>query len=87
MSSVLATHQRPVVRFDINRADHRRWVTEGLTDNRWGRIPVRFCWQRGPQEAVGPLLAYYRRLEANQSGGGIRGDGHCTPAAAWVMSH
>ncbi len=40
--SKLEYYARPLVAFDPANKDHRRWYSEFLAYNGWGRCPVRF---------------------------------------------
>jgi hypothetical protein len=40
--STLSKFGRPCVDFDVNNADHRRWLGEFTRNRSWGNCPVKF---------------------------------------------
>lgn len=55
--SRLEYHGRPLVAFDVNKREHRRWFAEFQNYGTWGRCPVRFI----VTDDVGDLLTMIRR--------------------------
>ncbi len=60
---VLNVHSRPYVKFDVTNPNHRQWVSSSLSMNSWAKVPVRFAWTMGPEEAIPQLLKWYSTLE------------------------
>jgi len=67
--SVLQSTMRPVVRFDPNNPDHRRWLGQFTTSLNWGDCPVRFS-NEGYGNTVAQmqqrLIQYYITQEFNK---------------------
>jgi hypothetical protein len=65
--SILFRGSRPIVAFDVENPDHRRWYAEFVKYNTWGRCPVRFMAEALDQDLVsfvnGKMLTYYIRQE------------------------
>jgi len=65
--SILFRGSRPIVAFDVDNPDHRRWYAEFVKYNTWGRCPVRFMAEALDQDLVsfinGKMLSYYLRQE------------------------
>jgi len=65
--SVLYLRSRPIVAFDVQNAEHRRWFAEFVKYNTWGRCPVRFMAESLDQDLVTyiehKMLAYYVKQE------------------------
>jgi hypothetical protein len=65
--SILFRGSRPIVAFDVDNPDHRRWYAEFVKYNTWGRCPVRFMAEALDQDLVsfinGKMLSYYIRQE------------------------
>ena len=65
--SVLYLRSRPIVAFDVNNSDHRKWFAEFVKYNTWGRCPVRFMAESLDQDLVTyiehKMLSYYVKLE------------------------
>jgi hypothetical protein len=57
---------RPVVKFDVNNKEHRRWLGEFTKTRRWGHCPVKFS-TAGNGNTVAQmqlkLLEYYTNQE------------------------
>lgn len=57
---------RPIVEFDVENVDHRRWLGEFTINRKWGNCPVRFS-AIGAGNTVAQmqlkLLEYYTRKE------------------------
>lgn len=65
--SILYRGNRPIVSFDVQNPDHRRWFAEFVKYNTWGRCPVRFLAESLDQDLVshinGKMLHYYIKQE------------------------
>lgn len=65
--SILYRGNRPLVSFDVENADHRKWFAEFVKYNTWGRCPVRFMAESLDQDLVthisGKMLSYYVKQE------------------------
>jgi hypothetical protein len=65
--SILYRSIRPLVAFDVENADHRRWYAEFVKFNTWGRCPVRFLAESLDQDLVShindKMLTYYIKQE------------------------
>ena len=65
--SILFRGSRPIVAFDVNNPDHRRWYAEFVKYNTWGRCPVRFMAEALDQDLVSfinaKMLSYYIKQE------------------------
>ena len=65
--SILFRGSRPIVAFDVNNPDHRKWYAEFVKYNTWGRCPVRFMTEALDQDLVtyinGKMLTYYIKQE------------------------
>lgn len=65
--SILFRGSRPIVAFDVDNPDHRRWYSEFVKYRTWGRCPVRFMAEALDQDLVSyindKMLAYYIRQE------------------------
>jgi hypothetical protein len=65
--SVLFRNSRPIVAFDVNNPEHRRWYAEFVKYRTWGRCPVRFMAEALDQDLVsyinGKMLTYYVKQE------------------------
>lgn len=61
---------RPVVKFDVNNSDHRRWLGEFTTKRSWGNCPVKFS-TAGSGNTVAQmqlkLLEYYVNQEFSKA--------------------
>jgi len=77
--SILFRGSRPIVAFDVDNPDHRRWYSEFVKYRTWGRCPVRFMAEALDQDLVSyindKMLAYYIRQEF---GNGSRKDKNTT---------
>jgi hypothetical protein len=65
--SVLLQNIRPLVTFDVENAEHRRFYAEFIKYRTWGRCPVRFMSENLDENLANylseQLAAYYVRLE------------------------
>jgi hypothetical protein len=65
--SILFRGSRPIVAFDVNNPDHRRWYAEFVKYRTWGRCPVRFMAESLDQDLVSyvndKMLHYYIKQE------------------------
>ena len=65
--SVLYRSIRPLMAFDVQNADHRRWYAEFVKYNTWGKCPVRFLAESLDQDLVShindKMLHYYIERE------------------------
>jgi hypothetical protein len=65
--SILFRNSRPIVSFDVDNPDHRRWYAEFVKYRTWGRCPVRFMAEALDQDLVSyindKMLAYYLKQE------------------------
>jgi hypothetical protein len=65
--SVLFRGSRPIIAFDVENPDHRRWFAEFVKYRTWGRSPVRFMTESLDQDLVSyindKMLAYYLKQE------------------------
>lgn len=65
--SILYRGIRPVVAFDVNNHEHRKWYSEFVKYQTWGRCPVRFMAEALDQDLVtyinGKMLDYYVKQE------------------------
>ena len=62
MQTILDVNRRPVVPFDVNNTDHRRYVADFLKTGTWSHSPVAFYAPDGISSrayAVEKLVAYY----------------------------
>jgi hypothetical protein len=65
--SILFRGSRPIVSFDVENPDHRRWYSEFVKYRTWGRCPVRFMAEALDQDLVSyindKMLHYYIKQE------------------------
>jgi hypothetical protein len=65
--SVLYLRARPVVAFDVNNPEHRKYFAEFVKYNTWGKCPVRFMAESLDMDLVSyinnKMLKYYVRQE------------------------
>ena len=65
--SVLYMRSRPIVAFDVQNSEHRKWFAEFVKYNTWGRCPVRFMAESLDQDLVTyiehKMLSYYVKQE------------------------
>lgn len=65
--SILYRGNRPLVSFDVENADHRKWFAEFVKYNTWGKCPVRFMAESLDQDLVShinsKMLTYYIKQE------------------------
>ena len=65
--SILYRGNRPLISFDVENPDHRKWFAEFVKYNTWGKCPVRFLAENLDQDLVShinsKMLAYYIRQE------------------------
>ena len=65
--SVLYLRARPVVAFDVQNPEHRRYFAEFVKYNTWGRCPVRFMAESLDMDLVSyinhKMLNYYVQQE------------------------
>jgi hypothetical protein len=65
--SVLFRNSRPIVAFDVENPDHRRWYAEFVKYRTWGRCPVRFMAESLDQDLVSyineKMLTFYIKQE------------------------
>ena len=65
--SVLFRNSRPLITFDVNNPDHRRWFAEFVKYRTWGKSPVRFLTESLDQDLVSyietKMLGYYVKQE------------------------
>lgn len=65
--AILTKHARPVVEFNPNNADHRRWLVSYINTGGWGQCPVRFYLEEESGYFVpqlqSMLLKYYAEQE------------------------
>jgi len=65
--SILFRGSRPIVSFDVDNPEHRRWYSEFVKYRTWGRCPVRFMAEALDQDLVSfindKMLAYYINQE------------------------
>ena len=70
--SKLEFYARPLVAFDPNNKDHRRWYYEFIEYGGWGKCPVRFiCPEASGSDLVKmithQLVEYYIKKEFERS--------------------
>ena len=75
--SILYRGNRPLVSFDANNAEHRRWFAEFVKYRTWGKCPVRFLSESLDQDLVSyieeKMLGYYVQQEfSNGKSGKIK---------------
>lgn len=66
MQTILDVNRRPVVRFDVKNADHRRYFSEFVKTGTWAHSPVSFYAPDGVSvraHCVEQLLEYYLKAE------------------------
>jgi len=65
--SLLYLRSRPIVAFDENNADHRKWFAEFVKYRGWGKCPVRFMAESLEVDLVTfiehKMLSYYVQQE------------------------
>ena len=65
--SILFRGSRPIIAFDVENPDHRKWYSEFVKYNTWGKCPVRFMAEALDQDLVSyindKMLAYYIKQE------------------------
>jgi hypothetical protein len=65
--SILYRGNRPLISFNVENAEHRKWFAEFVKYNTWGKCPVRFLAESLDQDLVshinGKMLAYYIKQE------------------------
>lgn len=65
--SVLYLRSRPIIAFDVNNPDHRRWYADFVKFGGWGKCPVRFLAESLELDLVTfvekKMLAYYVQRE------------------------
>ena len=65
--SVLFRGSRPIVAFDVENPDHRRWFNDFVKYRTWGKSPVRFMTEALDQDLVSyindKMLTYYLKQE------------------------
>lgn len=65
--SILYRGNRPLVSFDVENAEHRKWFAEFVKYNTWGKCPVRFMAESLDQDLVthisGKMLSFYVKME------------------------
>jgi len=65
--SILFRGSRPIVAFDVDNPDHRKWYSDFVKYRTWGRCPVRFMAEALDQDLVSyinsKMLAYYIEQE------------------------
>jgi hypothetical protein len=65
--SILYRGNRPLVSFNVENAEHRKWFAEFIKYNTWGKCPVRFMAESLDQDLVthinGKMLHYYIKQE------------------------
>jgi len=65
--SILYRGNRPLISFDVDNAEHRKWYAEFVKYNTWGKCPVRFLSESLDQDLVthinGKMLSYYIKQE------------------------
>jgi hypothetical protein len=65
--SILFRGSRPIIAFDVNNPDHRKWYAEFVKYRTWGRCPVRFMAEALDQDLVSyindKMLHYYIEQE------------------------
>jgi hypothetical protein len=65
--SILFRGSRPIVAFDVNNPDHRKWYAEFVKYRTWGKCPVRFMAEALDQDLVSyindKMLHYYIEQE------------------------
>jgi hypothetical protein len=80
--SILFRGSRPIVAFDVDNPDHRKWYSDFVKYNTWGKCPVRFMSESLDQDLVAyvnqKMLAYYIKQEF---GNGSRKDKNTTQAS------
>jgi hypothetical protein len=66
-SNTLLLNARPLVSFDANNKDHRRYYRDFLEANSWGTCPVRFIVEDQKGDLISfindQMLEYYMRRE------------------------
>lgn len=70
MQTILDVCRRPVVPFNVDNADHRRYVADFLKTGTWSHSPVSFYAPDGISSrayAVEKLVAYYLHNEFNEA--------------------
>jgi len=67
MSNTLILKSRPLVSFDANNKEHRRYYRDFLDANSWGTCPVRFIVEDQKGDLISyindQMLEYYMRRE------------------------
>jgi len=75
--SVLYLRSRPIVAFDVQNAEHRKWFAEFVKYNTWGQCPVRFMAESLDQDLVTyiehKMLSYYVQQEFESGKGNTKG--------------
>lgn len=65
--SILFRNSRPIVAFDVENPDHRKWYSEFVKYRTWGKCPVRFMAEALDQDLVSyindKMLAHYIKQE------------------------
>lgn len=65
--SILYRAIRPLVSFNVENADHRKWYAEFVKYRTWGRCPVRFLAESLDQDLIShindKMLHYYIKQE------------------------
>ncbi len=66
-NNLLGVYARPLVLFDVENKDHRKWAWQFFKDSSWKNCPVRFALPDGEDNACSLiqrlLLAYYSQKE------------------------
>lgn len=66
-NNLLGVYSRPLVLFDVENKDHRKWAWQFFKDSSWKNCPVRFALPDGEDNVCSLiqriLLAYYSQKE------------------------
>jgi hypothetical protein len=66
-NNLLGVYARPLVLFDVENKDHRKWAWRFFKDSSWKNCPVRFALPDGEDNVCSLiqrlLLAYYSQKE------------------------
>ena len=65
--SVLQLNVRPLVAFDVNKTEHRKYYSDFVQNKTWGYCPVRFVVEGTPTDLIThiqrELVDFYVRKE------------------------
>lgn len=64
--TILQVLNRPVVVFDVNNTEHRKWFAQFLKNRSWQGVPVRFIASEVTEVDVGTMTRQLIQYYANQ---------------------